>query len=188
MHDPQKFPLHTESSAPEESQPLLRQAAANLGSIPNLERVMASSRPTLQAYVTLWELFDETSLSPIERQVVYQTANYENNCSYCVPWHTWLSELAKMPQDVSDALRNGTEIPDPKLEALRRFAKVAIECRGHPSSEETDAFFSAGWTPQNALEVILGLSVKLLSNYTNGIAHTPLESKMEPYRWEKPST
>ena len=182
MHDPSRFPLHTETSAPEESKPLLRQAAANLGSIPNLERVMASSRPTLQAYVTLWELFDETSLSSIERQVVYQTANFANNCTYCVPWHTWLSELADMPQEVSDALRNGSELPDPKLEALRRFTKETIENRGHPPSEANDAFFAAGWTPANALEVVLGLSVKLLSNYTNGIAHTPLEDRMEPYR------
>lgn len=186
-HQP-AFPLHTETTAPADSQPYLRRAAENLGSIPNLERVMATSRPLLQAYVQLWELFDQTSFTPIERQVVYQTANYLNNCSYCVPWHTWLSKRADMPPAISDALRSGESLSDAKLESLRQFAAALIEFRGHPPQERLDDFMAAGYTSQQALEVVLGLGVKLLSNYTNGIAGTPLEPKMEPYSWQKPDS
>jgi len=182
QHDPEKFPLYTEADAPPEAREMLRRSAQNLGSLPNLERVMASAPPLLEGYTMLWELFDKTSLSPIERQVVYQTANYENSCSYCIPWHTWLSKLAKMPEDISDALRRGAPLPDGRLEALRTFARQLIERRGHPTEEEKQAFYDAGWTPQNALEVVLGLSVKLMSNYTNGIAGTPLDKQMQAYK------
>jgi len=60
-----------------------------------------------------------TMLSPLEQQVVFMTANFENNCHYCVPGHTWMMKASKMPDDVIDALREGTELPDAKLQALQ---------------------------------------------------------------------
>ena len=35
-------------------------------------------------------------------------------------------------------------------------------------------------------EVILGLAIKLMSNYTNSIAGTPLDKEVEKLRWNKP--
>ena len=34
-----------------------------------------------------------------------------------------------------------------------------------------------------ALEVILALAIKLISNYTNSIAGTPLDPEVEKLRW-----
>ena len=88
--------------------------------IPNLEGVMAGAPALLESYVTTWAAFDKTSLSPVERQIVYQTANFENNCEYCVPWHTVLSEKAGMSDNDVQALREGRELETDKHEALRR--------------------------------------------------------------------
>lgn len=180
------FPQHQLDSAPPASKKLLAEVQADFGMIPNLERTLASAPPALEGYVRLWDLFNQTSLTPIERQVVYQTANFENNCTYCVPWHTLLSQKAGMkPEDV-EALRQGTPLSDPKLEALRLFTRALIEHRGHPPDEVTTAFLEAGYTDAQAMEVILGLATKLMSNYTNGIAHTPLDSAVQPLTWTKP--
>jgi len=180
------FTLHTKDTAPPEAATLLEQAEANLGALPNLERVMAECPPLLAGYVDLWELFDETPLPPIERQVVYLTANYENNCTYCVPWHTYLAEQANCPPEVIHALRNNTVIEDKKLEALHAFTRILIEQRGQATDEQTQAFFAAGYTKMHALAVVLGLSVKLMSNYTNSIAGTPLDEAMQSRAWQKP--
>jgi uncharacterized peroxidase-related enzyme len=180
------FPIHTEMTAPEAAKPLLEQAKKNLGMIPNLERVMAESPALLEGYVHLWELFDTTSLSPIERQVVYQTANFENQCDYCVPWHTKLSQIAGMAATEIEALRQGAALADPKLEALRRFTQSLILNRGKIAKAELEAFFAAGYSTQQALEVILGIAVKTMSNYTNSIAGTPLDRAVEKLRWKKP--
>jgi uncharacterized peroxidase-related enzyme len=180
------FQIHNETTAPEASKPLLEQAQKNLGMIPNLERVMAESPALLEGYVHLWELFDTTSLSPTERQVVYQTANFENQCEYCVPWHTRLSQLAGMAPNDIEALRQGAELADPKLEALRRFTKSLILNRGKVAEAELKAFFAVGYSAQQALEVILGIAVKTMSNYTNSIAGTPLDKAVEKLRWKKP--
>ncbi len=181
------FPIHDEHSAPDAAQQALAATKKNFGMIPNLERVMASAPPLLQGYSTVWDLFDETSLSPIERQVVYLTANYENECEYCVPWHSLLAKKAGMaPADI-EALRNGAILSDDKLEALRKFTRSLIANRGKISTAERDEFFDAGYSHVHALEVVLGLAVKLMSNYTNSIAGTPLDKAVASLSWRKPT-
>jgi AhpD family alkylhydroperoxidase len=180
------FQVHTEVTAPKRSRSLLEQAKKNLGMIPNLERVMAESPALLEGYVQLWQLFDTTSLSPIERQVVYQTANFENQCEYCVPWHTKLAQIAGMAPNAIEALRQGAKLEDPKLESLRQFTRSLILNRGKIAEVELKAFFAVGYSAQQALEVILGIAVKTVSNYTNSIAGTPLDKAVEKLSWKKP--
>lgn len=181
------FILHDEQSAPAESLPTLEHSRKSLGAIPNLERVMAEAPTLLKGYWALWDLFDQTSFSPAERQVVYLVANFENHCTYCVPWHTLLAKSAKLDPACIQALRDGTPLPDPKLNALAIFTRQMIEHRGHPPQEAMDDFFAAGWVARQALEVVLGLAVKVMSNYTNGIAGTPLDEQVKHLSWTKPT-
>ena len=179
------FPVHTIETAPEAARPLLRQAEKNLGMLPNLERVMASAPLFLSGYVQLWELFDETSLSPIERQVVYQTVNFENECNYCVPWHTKLSQYAGMSSKDVEALREGCALSDAKLESLRQFTQALVRTNGKVAQSYLDAYIAQGGTPQQTLAIILGIAIKTMSNYTNSISGTPLEKEIEKYAWKR---
>jgi hypothetical protein len=77
-----EYPLHTESSAPSASKPILKAVAEEFGMLPNLERTLAASPPALEAYTSLWRIFETTSLTPVEQQVVYQTANVHHHCVY----------------------------------------------------------------------------------------------------------
>lgn len=180
-----RFPLHDEESAPASSREALDSVRQDFGMIPNLERVMASAPALLKAYSASWSFFAETSLSPVERQVVYLTANFENDCEYCVPWHSLLAKQAGMDDHTLSALREGYAIPDARLEALRRFTRSLIASRGKITEGELGEFFSAGYSPGQALEVVLGLAVKLMSNFTNSIAGTPLDRAVAKYRWRK---
>lgn len=119
--------------------------------------------------------------------MVFMTANFENNCHYCVPGHTWMMKSAKMPDDVIEALREGTDIPDAKLQALHDFTKQLLDQRGHIGDEKLDAFLSAGYTKRQALEVLTGLSSKLISNFANALAHTNVDEAMMPYDWKHPT-
>lgn len=175
---PALFPQHDIESAPAAAQPLFEEVKADFGMIPNLERTLASAPAALEGYVRLWALFDQTSFTPIERQVVYQTANFLNGCTYCIPWHTLLSQKAGMCDEDVQALREGKPLSDEKLEVLRIFTTRMVESRGHPPEEELDAFFAAGYTDVQAMEVVLGLATKVISNYTNGIAGTPLDAQV----------
>ncbi len=175
------FQVHDPETAPAEARPLLDEAAANLGKVPNLERVMSEAPALLEGYVRLWDLFDRTTLSEVERQVVYQAANVFNGCNYCRPWHAKLSVAAGLPRGEALVLRDGGALADPRLEALRQFTVRVLETRGRVPEAEVATFLEAGFTRTHALEVVLGIAVKVMSNYTNSLAGTPLDEEVK--RW-----
>ena len=145
---------------------------------------MAHAPATLEAYMTLSGLFDKTSLSPTERQVVLLAISAENQCTYCVAAHSVIAQMQNVDADVVEAIRKGDPIPDDKLEALRRFAVEVVTTRGWPSDEARQAFHDAGYSEAHVLEVILGVGMKTLSNYTNHAADTPLDDAFSDAAWE----
>ena len=160
------FPLFDETTAPQTARPLLTQTKKEFKMIPNLEKTMALAPVLLETYATGWNLFNHTSLSPIERQVVYQTANFENECNYCVPWHTLLSRQVKMSPEDIEALRTGAKLSNERHEGLRCFTQSLIRTQGKIAQAELDAFLAVGYSSQQALEVILGIAIKTMSNYS----------------------
>jgi len=182
-----KFKVYTADNAPEPSKESLKAAKSAFGFVPNLQATMAESPELLAGYSALWDLFSKTTLTPHEQQVVFLTSNFENECHYCMAGHTALAKMQKMDPAVIAALRNGTKIPDSKLEALHHFATLVVRNRGWVSDADTDAFLGAGYTRRNALEVILGVATKVMSNYTNHIAHTELDKFMLGNEWAKPA-
>ncbi len=185
--NPKPFPIYTTNSAPDNAKPFLEATLNDFGMIPNLEAVMAGAPALLQSYVSSWAAFGETDLSPIEQQIVYQTVNFENNCEYCVPWHTLLAEKAGMETSDVEALREGAPLSDTKHEVLRRFTQAMVRTRGQIAPSDLDALLEAGYSERNAMEVILGIAIKTMSNYTNAIAQTPLDKAAEKRRWTKPN-
>lgn len=114
------------------------------------------------------------------------TASWVNACQYCVPEHTAQMTACAMPGDVVEALREGTPMPDTRLEALRTFAPRLVEARGHVAREELRAFLEAGFSHRKALEALVGLAATQLSNYANALAGTELDPGMEVFGWTHP--
>nr|MBD3887689.1 carboxymuconolactone decarboxylase family protein [Phormidium tenue FACHB-886] len=165
----------------------LAQAKATFGFIPNLEGIFAQAPSLLKGSIALWELFEATSFTPVEQQVIYLSANYEHECHYCMAAHSGLAKMIGMSEDDIQALRNGTLLGDPKLQALRQFTQRLVQARGWLEDREIEAFLAAGYTQQQVLEVILGIAIKIMHNYTNHIAKTPLDKPFRPYIWSKPA-
>lgn len=180
------FPLLDETTAPEGALEALATTKKNFGMIPNVEKVMALAPQLLSGYAHMWDLFETTTLTPVERQVVYMTANFENECGYCVPWHSMLAKNAGIKPSQVEALRSAAPLADPKLEVLRGFTRSLIANRGKVSEADLQVFFNVGYSDVQVLEVILALSIKLISNYTNSVAGTPLDKEVEVLRWKKP--
>ncbi|WP_042882816.1 carboxymuconolactone decarboxylase family protein [Cupriavidus necator] len=180
------FQAYTADSAPAESKETLKGATAAFGFLPNLHAYMAEAPELLKGYAALWDLFAKTTLTPQEQQVVFLTANFENNCRYCMAGHSALAKMVGMDADTIGALRGGKTLPDKKLEALHRFATTVVQQRGAATEKDVQDFLSAGYTRRNALEVVLGVATKVLSNYTNHIVQTPLDPFMKGNEWTKP--
>ncbi|HAF76200.1 carboxymuconolactone decarboxylase family protein [Maribacter sp. 6B07] len=177
--------VHNIESAPEGSKPLLENSQKSFGMIPGLHGVLAASPKILEAYQTLHQLFTETSFNEEELTVVWQTINVEHACHYCVPAHTGIAKMMKVDDTITEALRNETPLADAKLEALRTMTLTIVRNRGNVTQEDLDAFYAAGYGEQQVLEIILGLSQKVISNYTNHIAHTPVDEPFKKFEWSK---
>ncbi|QBG47623.1 carboxymuconolactone decarboxylase family protein [Verrucomicrobia bacterium S94] len=179
------FKIHTIKSAPEESKPMLEEAQRTFGMVPNLLAVLAEAPGVLDAYTQLHSLFEHSSFNAEELTVVWQTINVEHECHYCVPAHTAIAGMMQVDPVITEALRNETELPTEKLQVLRETTLSLVRNRGRLTDDEMEAFFAAGYTQRQLLEVVLGLSQKIISNYVNHLAHTPVDEPFQKLIWEK---
>lgn len=179
-----KFDIKTIENAPTASQAILKAAKKAYGFSPNLLGLMANHPALLSAY---WEgdnfLAKNSVLTPIERQVAFLSASFENNCHYCMAAHSTIGQMTKVPQEVIDALRAGTTIPDTKLEALSQYVKATTVKRGRVSSDDIQTFLSAGFTQESILEVITIVGFKVFTNYANYLAQTPVDDAFQANTW-----
>lgn len=180
------FDIKTIENVPEASKKALTEAKKAYGFTPNLLGVMANHPTLLNSY---WDgnvsLSQNSLLTAEEQQVVFLSVSYENNCHYCMAAHTSIGQMFKVSQEILDALRNGTTLPDPKLEALSQYAKASTLKRGRVSQEDINNFYQVGFTKEQQLEVIVIIGFKVFTNYINYLAQTPVDSAFEPNTWSK---
>lgn len=178
-----KFELYNAENAPADSKPLLEKSVRDFGMIPNLHAVLAESPATLEAYQALHELFQQTSFDEEEITVVWQTINVEHACHYCVPAHTGIAHGMKVDPAIIDALRDRSVLPTEKLQVLHLTTLALVRNRGLLREQELADFLAAGYERRHLLEIILGISQKVISNYTNHQAQTPVDKPFQKFEW-----
>ena len=83
--------------------------------------------------------------------------------------------MAGVPEDVISAIKAGVPLPDERTEALRRLVSQIVDKRGWLSDTDVQAFFGQGYSRSQLLDVMVGVSMKTLSNYINHLADPPIE-------------
>ena len=179
------FTLHDKQSAPAESTALLDVSINAFGMVPNLHAVMAEAPGLLEGYQRLHQLFLDSSFDDEETTVVWQTINVEHECHYCVPAHTGIAKSMKVDDAITDALRDETPLPTAKLEALRDLTLSVVRDRGNVNDDAVQTFLDAGFTKRQVLEVVLATAQKVMSNYTNHLANTPIDKPFQKFEWHK---
>lgn len=172
---------------PESARHHLEKAKKKFGFVPNLLRFMAESPAALHGYLTLDDIFASTSLSLKERTVVILTASVENGCRYCIAAHSTQGLTQGISHEIIHAIRTGGALPDPRFGALRNMVRDLIRKHGCVSEPDVRAFLDAGFTREQLLETVVGIAVKTISNYTNHIVDTPLDSVFVAQKVEEAS-
>lgn len=177
----------TLETASEAAKPLLEGAQRQMGMIPNMYARMAQMPGLLDTYLHGYGLFrSQSGFTPVEQEVVLLTVSRENSCAYCMAAHSMVGKsMSKVPQDVLDAVRAGTPIADPRLQALAEFTQIMLRKRGNPAAADVEPFLNAGFTEHHVLAVILAISVKIISNYSNHLFHTPVDAPFAPFAWQE---
>lgn len=175
----------TAESAPPAARPLVAASQKRFGFVPSPIAKAARSPALLAHLLAGFGAFDRSSLSADEREVVALTVATRNGCEYCVAMHS--ATLWRDPERraLATALRTGAPLPDARLDALRAYAAAVHEGHGDASDEARARFAAAGYTEENALDVVLGVGVYELSTVTNILTGAELDPAFEDFRWAR---
>lgn len=177
------FTIHTADTVPAEIIPLFENKMKDPGFVPNIFAIAAESVPAAMAYEAMSEKFAKSSFTTTEKETIEIVTSIENNCKYCVAGHSAFATMKGVSSEIIEALRNGGEIEDPQISALRDFTKKLIRSKGKVTSKDIILFFDAGFTRAQMMELALGICLKTFTNYISNAVSLPLDEAFEPYAW-----
>lgn len=174
--------LSVDDAAPEAAE-IMRDAQKKFGFSPNMYSYMAALPSLLTTYAKGYGAFrTNAGFSPSEQETIFLAISQTNECHYCTAAHSMVATMVSgVPGDVIAQLRAGELPADPKLNALVSLTKEMVESRGRPSQNTLKAFLNAGYTENHVLGIILAISAKVISNYTNYLANTEVDAAFSAY-------
>ncbi len=166
---------------------ILENTRKGLGFVPNMYISMGGNTALLDAYTYSYKSFRANSgFTPAEQEVVFLSVAYENDCEYCMAAHSFIGDkMTKVPVEVTNAIRDGKQVPDPKFAALSKLTRSLTSNRGNVSQNEIDEFLAVGYTEIHVLGIIVGIAVKTMSNYSNHLSDPKLDDAFSERVWQK---
>jgi AhpD family alkylhydroperoxidase len=177
------FPSHSIESAPPAARRTMSAIQDHWGYLPSAAARLATSPHTLDGFMKLNAIFESCTLDPLAREVLIMTIATRNGCHICVAIHTQRLTALDADPSLIAALRGSLGLADPRLEAVRAFTLRVLETTGDVGEPALRAFLAAGYTTQNALEVVLGIGAYTLSTLANRLVAAPLDEPLSPFAW-----
>ncbi len=163
------------ADAPEASRPLLAAVVKQLGSAPNLFRLVATSPQALEGYLALSGALGKGALPAATRERIALAVAEINGCDYCLSAHSYLGKnLARLDDAEITANRNGAS-NDPKADAAVRFAAKVTRERGHISDADFAAVREAGYSDAQIIEIVQHVALNSWTNYFNEVFRTEID-------------
>lgn len=165
----------TIADAPLAAQPLLEAVKKQLGTVPNLFRVVSNSPAALEGYLGLSGALSKGKLPAATRERIALAVAEINGCSYCLSAHSYLGKnLAKLNDAEILANRHGHS-NDAKADAAVQFAAQVTKARGHVGDADLAAVKLAGYDDAQIVEIVLHVALNTWTNYLNEVARTVVD-------------
>lgn len=143
------------------------------GAVPNLLSTLAYSENALEAYINLEN--SKTSLTKKEIEAVKLVVSEVNSCLYCLSAHTMVAKMNGFTEEQTLEIRGGSAGFDKKLNALVKLAKQLSEKRNAGDGTLVAAFFDAGYSKENLIDMIVHIGDKTISNILHAVTQVPNE-------------
>jgi uncharacterized peroxidase-related enzyme len=156
------------------SKPILEAVHEQLGVVPNLFRLIATSPGALEGFAANSGALAKT-LDVRTRERIALAVAQVNGCDYCLSAHSYLAlNLAKLsPEEV--ALNRKGESADPKADAAVRFATKVVRERGHLTEADLEAVRAAGFSDGQIVEIIAVVAENCFTNFLNEVVKTDID-------------
>ena len=167
---------------------LLDQVQAQLGFVPNMYKEMAQAPALLLTYVEGYRHFRaESGFSLAEQEVIFLTVSRFNNCTYCMAAHTRVAlTTSHVPEDVVTAIRDDQPLPPGRFNAINAVLRELLNRHGNLTPEIRATAAEAGLETKDLLMLILAISMKTMSNWTNHIVHSQVDAASAKHVWTPP--
>ncbi|OYU33574.1 carboxymuconolactone decarboxylase family protein [Novosphingobium sp. PASSN1] len=165
----------TVADAPQAAQPLLEAVGKQIGSVPNLFRLVATSPQALEGYLGMSGALAKGALPAATRERIALAVAQINGCDYCLSAHTFMGKnLARLDDAEITANRNGAS-NDPKADAAVRFAAIVAHSRGHIADADFAAVKLAGYTDAQIIEIVQHVALNIWTNTFNNVFQTEID-------------
>lgn len=146
-----------------------------IGSVPNLFRLVANSPAALEGYLGMSGALAKGRLPAPTRERIALAVAQINACGYCLAAHTYLgSHVAKLSDAEIAANRQGRS-DDAQADAAVRFAARVATQRGHVSDADVAAVKAAGYDDGQIVEIVQHVALNTWTNYINEVARTVVD-------------
>jgi uncharacterized peroxidase-related enzyme len=169
----------TIDASPSASQPLLETVKKQLGTVPNLFRVVGNSPAALDGYLALSSALSRGAFDARTRERIALRVAELNGCSYCLSAHTYLGKNVARLDDAELAANREGRSSDPKAEAALELASHVVHDRGHVSAASLAVARAAGLSDAQLIEVVAHVAVNTFTNYVNSLAETDVDFPRE---------
>ena len=173
-----RFTVPTRGEVSENNQAIFDNLQKGLGFVPNLYAYYAKNETALGDYLALQNR--KSTLKAKEREVINLVTSQINGCRYCQSAHTVLGKMNGFTDEQVIEMRKGSASFDTKLNALVKFTASVVENRGRATEESKDAFFEAGYTEANLIDVVIAVGDKTISNYIHNVVDFPIDFPIAP--------
>lgn len=167
------FSIPAKSAVSEHNQSIFTNLQKGLGFVPNLYAYFAKSETALGDYLALQNR--KSSLRAKEREVINLVTSQINGCRYCQSAHTVIGKMNGFSDEQILEIRRGRASFDAKLDALAQFVASTVQNRGKSSAEAKAAFFDAGYTEENMIDVVIVIGDKIISNYLHNLTEFEID-------------
>ncbi len=174
----EKFSIPTKNEVSESNQVIFDNLEKALGFVPNLYAYYGKNETALADYLALQNR--KSTLKAKEREVINLITSQINGCRYCQSAHTALGKMNGFTDEQIIEIRKGSASFDSKLDALVKFTAAVVSNHGNANQAAKDAFFAAGYSEVNMIDVVMVIGDKIISNYIHNLTGFAIDFPLAP--------
>ena len=174
-----RIPVPSTEETPDATIPLLNEVNKQLGTVPNMIKLIGNSPSALEGYLHLKNSLKKGTINKKTRERIALALAEINGSKYCLSAHSYYGKKMNLDNTEIKANRSGTSLEDRKAAAAIEFAaKVALD-RGHILDSDIEKVKKAGHSNAEIVEIVLHIALNTLTNYLNTVAKLKIDFPAE---------
>src|SRR6266481_409284 len=153
---------------------LLDAVLKKYGGVPNSFKTMANSPAAFQGFLDLSGTLEDGVLPFETRYQIAMAVAEINGSAYCLSAFSAIGKSKGM-KDETLAMCQIAGSPDPKIDAILKFAVAIVRERGAVTSEDFQKVKSAGCSDEEIQEIVANVVLFTFANYMNLVIRTEID-------------